>query len=50
MPASALWWSTAVVAFVVAPAVAATNVPRPEIGATPASKGLTYEAAHRDHR
>ncbi len=35
---------TALVAFVVAPAVAATNVPRPEIGATPASKGLTYEA------
>ena len=35
---------TAVVAFVVAPAVAATNVPRPEIGATPASKGLPYEA------
>ena len=30
----------AVVAFVVGPAVAATNVPRPEIGATPASKGL----------
>jgi fermentation-respiration switch protein FrsA (DUF1100 family) len=35
---------TALVAFVVAPAVAATNVPRPEIGATPATKGLTYEA------
>ena len=35
---------TVVVAFVVAPAVAATNVPRPEIGATPASKGLSYES------
>ena len=34
----------AVVAFVVGPAVAATNVPRPEIGATPASKGLDYES------
>jgi uncharacterized protein len=33
----------AVVAFVVGPAVAATNVPRPGIGATPASKGLVYE-------
>ena len=33
----------AVVAFVVGPAVAATNVPRPGIGATPASKGLAYE-------
>ena len=31
-------------AFVVGPAVAVTNVPRPEIGATPASKGLSYEA------
>ena len=34
----------AVVAFVVGPAVAATNVPRPEIGATPASSGLAYES------
>ncbi|MGH8835082.1 MAG: alpha/beta hydrolase [Actinomycetes bacterium] len=31
-------------AFVVGPAVAATNVPRPPIGATPASVGLTYES------
>ena len=31
------------VTFVVGPAVAATNVPRPEIGATPSSVGLTYE-------
>ena len=30
----------AIVAFVVGPAVAATNVPRPGIGATPASSGL----------
>jgi dienelactone hydrolase len=29
---------------VVGPAVAATNVPRPAIGATPASTGLAYEA------
>ena len=34
---------TALVMFVVSPAVAATNVPRPEIGATPASQGLAYE-------
>ena len=34
---------TALVMFVVSPAVAATNVPRPEIGATPAIVGLTYE-------
>jgi uncharacterized protein len=34
----------AVVTFVVGPAVAATNVPRPQIGATPASKGLAYES------
>ena len=34
---------TALVMFVVGPAVAATNVPRPELGATPASVGLTYE-------
>ena len=34
----------AVVTFVVGPAVAATNVPRPEVGATPASKGLVYES------
>ena len=33
-----------VVAFVVGPAIAATNVPRAEIGATPASKGLHYES------
>ena len=32
----------AVVTFVVGPAFAATNVPRPEVGATPASKGLVY--------
>ena len=31
------------VAWVVGPAVAATNVPRPAIGATPASRGLAYE-------
>lgn len=31
------------VAYVVGPAVAATNVPRPEIGATPESIGLSYE-------
>ena len=34
---------TAVVALVVGPAVAATNVPRPELGATPADAGLTVE-------
>ena len=34
----------AVVGFVVGPAVAATNVPHPEIGATPASIGLAYES------
>lgn len=34
----------AVVTFVVGPAVAATNVPRPEVGATPASRGLVYES------
>jgi pimeloyl-ACP methyl ester carboxylesterase len=33
------------VAFVVGPAVAATNVPRPSIGANPASIGLTYQSA-----
>jgi dienelactone hydrolase len=33
----------AVVAFVVGPAVAATNVPRPDLSATPASRGLAYE-------
>jgi uncharacterized protein len=32
------------VLFVVGPAVAATNVPRPDIGATPASRGLAYES------
>lgn len=31
-------------AFIVSPAVAATNVPRPSIGATPASVGLAYES------
>jgi fermentation-respiration switch protein FrsA (DUF1100 family) len=36
--------AVAVVAWVVGPAVAATNVPRPAIGATPASRGLAYEA------
>ena len=35
---------TALVMFVVGPAVAATNVPRPEIGATPSSMGLAYES------
>ena len=34
----------AVVTFVVGPAVAATNVPRPPIAATPATRGLVYEA------
>ena len=34
---------TALVVFVVSPAVAATNVPRPEIGAGPSSLGLAYE-------
>lgn len=34
----------AAVTFVVAPAVAATNVPRPEIGSTPADRGLAYES------
>ena len=34
---------TAIVALVVAPAVAATNVPRPELGATPADVGLTAD-------
>ena len=33
-----------VVAWVAAPAVAATNVPRPQIRATPASRGLAYES------
>jgi uncharacterized protein len=33
-----------VVTFVVGPAVAATNVPRAEVGATPVSKGLFYES------
>jgi dienelactone hydrolase len=32
-----------IVIFVVAPAVAATNVPHPDLGATPASRGLDYE-------
>lgn len=36
--------AVALVAWVVGPAVAATNVPRPAIGATPASTGLAYEA------
>jgi len=34
---------TALVVFVVGPAVAATNAPRPEIGATPVRVGLAYE-------
>ena len=34
----------AVVTFVVGPAVAATNVPRPPIAATPATRGLVYES------
>ncbi len=34
---------TALVMFVVSPAVAATNVPRPEIGASPSIVGLAYE-------
>lgn len=34
---------TLVVGLVVGPAVAATNVPRPALGATPADRGLTYE-------
>ena len=34
---------TALAMFVVSPAVAATNVPRPEIGASPASLGVAYE-------
>ena len=37
-------FATAVVACVVSPAVMATNVPRPQIGANPASKGLRYES------
>ena len=36
--------ATAALAFVVAPAVAATNVPRPPIGATPIDRGLAYES------
>jgi dienelactone hydrolase len=32
-----------IVVFVVAPAVAATNVPHPDLGVTPASRGLVYE-------
>ena len=35
---------TAIVALVVGPAVAATNVPRPDLGATPAEVGLTSES------
>lgn len=35
--------AVAIVNFVVGPAVAATNVPRPEMGATPARVGLAYE-------
>jgi fermentation-respiration switch protein FrsA (DUF1100 family) len=34
---------TALATFVIGPAVAATNVPRPEIGATPAAVDLAYE-------
>lgn len=36
--------TAAVVAWIVAPSIMATNVPRPAIGANPASKGLTYES------
>ena len=36
--------TAAVVAWTVAPSIMATNVPRTEIGATPASKGLAYES------
>jgi dienelactone hydrolase len=35
---------TVLTAFVVGPAVAATNVPRPSVGDTPASRGLTYQS------
>jgi pimeloyl-ACP methyl ester carboxylesterase len=35
--------TTAVVLLVVAPAIAATNVPRPAIGSTPASIGVDYD-------
>jgi dienelactone hydrolase len=34
----------ALVAYVVAPGVASTNVPRPALGASPASVGLTFES------
>ena len=37
--------AAALAAFVVGPAVAATNVPRPSIGETPVSVGLAYESA-----
>lgn len=35
---------TAVVALVLGPAVAATNVPRPDLGATPGDVGLTFDS------
>ena len=35
--------ATAVVAFVVSPAIAATNVPRPEIGEDPSNVGVDYQ-------
>lgn len=35
---------TAVTALVVSPAIAATNVPRPALGATPADVGLTFDS------
>jgi pimeloyl-ACP methyl ester carboxylesterase len=35
--------ATAVVTFVISPAVAATNVPRPGLGADPSNVGLSYE-------
>ncbi|WP_116996639.1 alpha/beta hydrolase [Desertimonas flava] len=35
--------AAAIVTFVVGPAVAVTNVPRPEVSATPASVGLAYD-------
>jgi dienelactone hydrolase len=38
----ATFLAAVLVTFVVAPAIAATNVPRPYLGATPASRGLAY--------
>jgi dienelactone hydrolase len=40
---AAVFVATGAVVFVIGPAVAATNVPRPEIGATPSDVGLVYE-------